>query len=51
MLFHLLTAGRYGEWKYLMTDACVVSSRRVAGECLGTAGEIDATGTTISSQG
>jgi protoporphyrinogen oxidase len=23
-------AGRYAEWKYLMTDACVLSGRRVA---------------------
>ena len=26
----VLLAGRYAEWKYLMTDACVISARRAA---------------------
>jgi protoporphyrinogen oxidase len=30
----VVRAGRYAEWKYLMTDACVLSGRRAAGECL-----------------
>jgi protoporphyrinogen oxidase len=30
----VIRAGRYAEWKYLMTDACVLSGRRAAGECL-----------------
>ena len=28
--------GRYAEWKYLMTDACVISARRAAGRITGT---------------
>ena len=43
--------GRYGEWKYLMTDACIVSSLRAAQECRGTAQEIDTEGTTLSDEG
>jgi protoporphyrinogen oxidase len=30
----VLRAGRFAEWKYLMTDACVLSGRRVASACL-----------------
>jgi protoporphyrinogen oxidase len=30
----VLRAGRFSEWKYLMTDACVLSGRRVASTCL-----------------
>lgn len=30
----VLRAGRYAEWKYLMTDASVLSGRRVATRCL-----------------
>jgi protoporphyrinogen oxidase len=30
----VLRAGRFGEWKYLMTDACVLSGRRAASACL-----------------
>jgi protoporphyrinogen oxidase len=29
----VLRAGRYGEWKYLMTDASVLSGRRAANAC------------------
>jgi protoporphyrinogen oxidase len=29
----VLRAGRYAEWKYLMTDACVLSGRRAASAC------------------
>lgn len=32
-------AGRYSEWKYLMTDACVLSGRRAASACLESLGQ------------
>ena len=44
-------AGRYAEWKYLMTDACVISARRAANRLTGTDTELDDAGTAISSQG
>jgi hypothetical protein len=43
--------GRYGEWKYLMTDACIISSLRavaaVNDESLG----VDVDGITLSEVG
>ena len=30
----VVRAGRFAEWKYLMTDACVLSGRRAAAECV-----------------
>jgi len=44
-------AGRYAEWKYLMTDACVISARRAANHLRGTGDDVDDEGTRISSQG
>ena len=47
----VLCAGRYAEWKYLMTDACVISARRVAALATGGSVDFDDAGTTISRQG
>jgi protoporphyrinogen oxidase len=44
-------AGRYAEWKYLMTDACVISARRAAGLLTGAGLEFDDSGIAISQQG
>jgi protoporphyrinogen oxidase len=44
-------AGRYAEWKYLMTDACVISGRRAASRLTGAGDDVDDVGTSISSQG
>jgi protoporphyrinogen oxidase len=47
----VLLAGRYAEWKYLMTDACVISARRAAAVVTGQPVELDDTGIAISRQG
>ncbi|MDQ1522064.1 MAG: hypothetical protein QOI55_3137 [Actinomycetota bacterium] len=47
----VLLAGRYAEWKYLMTDACVISARRVAGALTGQSVDLDDQGVAISRQG
>jgi hypothetical protein len=47
----VLLAGRYAEWKYLMTDACVISARRAAGIITGRPDELDDAGIAISRQG
>jgi protoporphyrinogen oxidase len=47
----VLRVGRYGEWRYLMTDACIISSKRAAGECQGGDADVDASGTTLSDEG
>ena len=47
----VLVVGRYTEWKYLMTDACVISARRAAGRITGRPLDVDEGGVTISSQG
>jgi protoporphyrinogen oxidase len=47
----VLLAGRYAEWKYLMTDACVISARRAAALATGRSVDVDDTGTAISGQG
>jgi protoporphyrinogen oxidase len=47
----VLLAGRYAEWKYLMTDGCVISARRAAAALSGRTAELDDAGTAISSQG
>ena len=47
----VLLAGRYAEWKYLMTDACVISARRAAGIVTGKPVELDDAGIAISRQG
>jgi hypothetical protein len=41
-------AGRYAEWKYLMTDACTLSGRRVASRLMGTNDRIDWSGVAIA---
>ena len=41
-------AGRYAEWKYLMTDACTLSGRRVANRLMGSDDRIDWSGVAIS---
>jgi protoporphyrinogen oxidase len=41
-------AGRYAEWKYLMTDACVLSGRRVASRLTGKDDRIDWSGVAIT---
>ena len=47
----VIRVGRYGQWLYLMTDACVISGRRAANECTNRRTEIDAEGISLSSQG
>ena len=47
----VIRVGRYGQWLYLMTDACVISGRRAANECANRRTEIDAEGISLSSQG
>jgi hypothetical protein len=47
----VLLAGRYAEWKYLMTDACVISARRAAALATGRPVDFDDTGIAISRQG
>jgi protoporphyrinogen oxidase len=47
----VLLAGRYAEWKYLMTDACVISARKAAGVVTGQSVELDDAGIAISRQG
>jgi protoporphyrinogen oxidase len=47
----VLRVGRYGQWLYLMTDACVISGRRAANECINRSVDVDSRGTTLSSQG
>jgi protoporphyrinogen oxidase len=47
----VLRVGRYAEWKYLMTDACVISSRLAANDCLGQPEDVDNQGVEISKQG
>jgi protoporphyrinogen oxidase len=47
----VLLAGRYAEWKYLMTDGCVISARRAATALSGRTAELDDAGSAISSQG
>jgi protoporphyrinogen oxidase len=41
-------AGRYAEWKYLMTDACTLSGRRVASRLSGKDDRIDWSGVAIA---
>jgi protoporphyrinogen oxidase len=41
-------AGRYAEWKYLMTDACTLSGRRVASRLTGKDDRIDWSGVAIT---
>ena len=47
----VLVVGRYAEWKYLMTDACVISARRAAARLTGRPFDVDEGGVTISTQG
>ncbi len=47
----VLLVGRYAEWKYLMTDACVISARRAAALVTGGSVDFDDTGIAISRQG
>ena len=47
----VLTVGRYAEWKYLMTDACVISARRAASVLSGRPLDVDEGGIAISTQG
>ena len=47
----VLLAGRYAEWKYLMTDACVISARKAASVVTGQRVELDDVGIEISRQG
>jgi protoporphyrinogen oxidase len=47
----VVRVGRYGQWLYFMTDACVISGRRAANECTNRRGGIDAEGISLSSQG
>ena len=47
----VIRVGRYGQWLYLMTDACVISGRRAANECSNRRTEIEAEGISLSSQG
>jgi protoporphyrinogen oxidase len=47
----VLRVGRYGQWMYLMTDACVISGRKAANECSNRRAEPDAEDTSLSSQG
>jgi protoporphyrinogen oxidase len=47
----VLLAGRYAEWKYLMTDACVISARKAAAQLTGENGDFDDRGAAISRQG
>ncbi len=42
------SCGRYAEWKYLMTDACTLSGRRIANRLMATHDEIDWSGVAIS---
>ena len=41
-------AGRYAEWKYLMTDACTLSGRRIASRLTGNDDRIDWSGVAIT---
>lgn len=41
-------AGRYAEWKYLMTDACTLAGRRIASRLTGKADPIDWSGVAIT---
>jgi protoporphyrinogen oxidase len=41
-------AGRYAEWKYLMTDACTLAGRRVASRLTGKTDRIDWSGVAIA---
>ena len=41
-------AGRYAEWKYLMTDACTLSGRRIASRLSGKNDPIDWSGVAIT---
>ncbi len=47
----VVRVGRYGEWKYLMTDGCVISARKAASECLNLPTDIDASEVTLSKGG
>ncbi len=47
----VLCVGRYGEWKYLMTDACVVSAQKAAAECMNLQTDVDTRGVTLSREG
>jgi protoporphyrinogen oxidase len=47
----VLRVGRYGEWKYLMTDACILSGRRAANACGGKAEDLDLSDATLSPEG
>jgi hypothetical protein len=44
----VLRVGRYSEWKYLMTDACVLGGRRTAMRLLGRADDTDWVGVAIT---
>jgi len=47
----VLLVGRYGEHKYLMTDACVISARKAAGAVVGSDVETDASAVYLSGGG
>src|SRR4051794_12776955 len=44
----VVRVGRYAEWKYLMTDACLLGGRRAARRLLGTDDDTDWTGVAIT---
>lgn len=47
----VLLVGRYGEHKYLMTDACVISARKAAAAIMGSHVEADASAVYLSGGG
>ena len=47
----VLVVGRYTEWRYLMTDTCVISARRAAAQLTGRPFDVDEDGVAISTQG